>query len=74
VISLGREYGRLDGEISYYYAMAFASIGKTLTSAQKNTLMEIRDLDAYPSEVGKIYLYSEKIDQPEIQNTDFLFK
>jgi hypothetical protein len=73
VISLGREYGRLDGEISYYYAMAFANIGKTLTSAQKNTLMEIRDLDAYPSEVGKIYLYSEKIDQPEIQNTDFFF-
>jgi len=28
----------------------------------------------YPCLASRIYLYSELIDQPEIQNTDFLFK
>jgi hypothetical protein len=74
VTSLDREYGGLDGEISYFYATAFAEVGKTLTSAQEETLMGIRDLADYPCPAGKMYLYSELIDQPEIQNTDFLFK
>jgi hypothetical protein len=73
VLSLGREYGKLDGEISYYYATAFAEVGKTLTATQKSKLMEIRNLDSYPTQEGKIYLYSEIIDQPSIRNTDFLF-
>jgi preprotein translocase subunit SecG len=73
VISLGGEYGKLDGEISYYYATAFAEVGKTLTTAQKSKLMEIRNLDNYPTQEGTIYLYSEIINQPSIPNTDFLF-
>jgi hypothetical protein len=73
VLSLGEEYGKLDGEISYYYASAFAEVGKTLTTTQKSKLMEIRNLDSYPTQEGKIYLYSEIIDQPSIRNTDFLF-
>jgi hypothetical protein len=73
VISLGGEYGKLDGEISYYYATAFAEVEKTLTTAQKSKLIEIRNLDNYPTQEGTIYLYSEIIDQPSIPNTDFLF-
>jgi hypothetical protein len=73
VKSLSAEYGELDGEISYYYATAFAEVAETLTSAQMSKLIEIRDLTNYPCEEGKIYLYSEKIDMPEIRNTDFLF-
>jgi hypothetical protein len=73
VISLAREYGQLDGEISYYYATAFSQVGKTLTSAQKESLMKIRDLDKYPCPEGKAYLYSERIDMPKVPNTDFLF-
>ncbi len=73
VISLGREYGMLDGEISYYYATTFSEINTTITLWQRSTLMQIRDLDDCPCEEGKIYLYSEKITQPEIPNTDFLF-
>ncbi|MEI7603794.1 MAG: hypothetical protein WCJ19_02135 [bacterium] len=73
VIALGREYGALDGEISYYYITAFSQVGKALTSDQKTKLMQIRDLDKYVMEDNKIYLYSEKIDMPSIINTDFLF-
>lgn len=73
IIGLARQYGELDGEISYYYATAFALIGNSLTAEQKEELMEIRDLDDYPCEEGKAYLYSEKIDMPEVGNTDFLF-
>lgn len=74
VMSLAKQYGAYDGEDVYYFAMHFSEVFETLTDAQKQYLMELRDLDDYPCEDGKIYLYSEKIDKPEIQNTDFLFE
>jgi hypothetical protein len=74
VLSLARTYGQLDGEISYYYATAFAQVGKTLTTAQKSSLMSIRDLDSYPCSDSQAYLYSEKIAMPTVQSTDFLFQ
>jgi phosphatidylethanolamine-binding protein (PEBP) family uncharacterized protein len=72
VMSLSRRYGELDGEISYYYAMAFAEVGKTLTSEQKRTLFKLRNLDAKFTCKGA-YLYSSAINMPIIPNTDFLF-
>ncbi len=74
VRTLGRQYGALDGEISYYYATAFSTVGKTITSTQQATLSQIRDLENCPCEDGKIYLFSEKINQPDIDNTNFLFE
>jgi len=74
IMTLAREYGQLDGEISYYYATAFSQVGNTLTADQKTTLMKIRDLDKYQCDSNKAYLYSEKIDMPAVTNTDFLFK
>ncbi len=74
VISFAREYGEYDGEISYYYATVFTEVGKTLTTKQKTKLLKIRDLDEYPCEDDKIYLYSEKRDRPTIENNNFLFK
>ncbi|NWJ47004.1 MAG: hypothetical protein HXX08_14170 [Chloroflexi bacterium] len=73
VITLSRSYGALDGEISYYYATAFAQVGKTLTATQKQKLMGIRDLDNYPCPDNKAYLYSDMINMPIVANTDFLF-
>jgi hypothetical protein len=73
VLTLEKEYGALDGEISYYYATAFSTVGKTITSSQKNTLLQIRDLQNCSCEDGKIYLFSDQINQPLIENTDFLF-
>ncbi len=73
VMSLAREYGALDGEISYYYATAFSKVGNTLTSAQKATLEKLKGLEKYPCPSTSAYLYSEKINMPTVQNTDFLF-
>jgi hypothetical protein len=74
VTTLARAYGELDGEISYYYATAFAQVGKTLTTAQKSTLLSIKDLGSYTCPDSQAYLYSEKIDMPTVQSTDFLFQ
>jgi phosphatidylethanolamine-binding protein (PEBP) family uncharacterized protein/Spy/CpxP family protein refolding chaperone len=72
VITLSRRYGELDGEISYFYATAFAQVAKMLTADQKKTLLKLRNLDAKYTCKGA-YLYSRAIEMPEIRNTDFLF-
>ena len=71
VLSLSKRYGELDGEMSYLYATAFAAVGKTLTAPQKEKLTRMRTID--PSDPRGPFLYSDPIDQPEIENTDFLF-
>lgn len=73
VTALAREYGALDGEISYYYATAFSQVGNTLTTAQKSQLEAIKDLDEYTCPNTSAYLYSAKINFPAVANTDFLF-
>ncbi len=72
VMALSRRYGELDGEISYYYAVAFAEVAKTLTPDQKKTLLKLRNLDAKYDCKGA-FIYSRPIGMPEIPNTDFLF-
>ena len=72
VLALSRKYGELDGEVSYFYATAFAQIAKTLTAEQKKTLLKLRNLDAKFTCKGA-YLYSQAIAMPEVPNTDFLF-
>ena len=71
VIVLGARYGELDGEISYYYATHFAEVAKTLTAEQKAELIKLRNLEGF-SCTGA-FLYSEKINMPDIIDTDFLF-
>lgn len=73
IYQLAADYGQCDGEISYYYATAFCNVGNTLTASQVTQLVQLRNLSAYPTEPGKIYLYSTKINLPVIRNTDFLF-
>lgn len=72
--ALAREYGELDGEISYYYATAFDKVGETLTAAQKSKMLELTSIGNYTCPDTNIYLYSQKINKPAIQNTDFLFE
>jgi len=71
ILALGRRYGELDGEMSYYYATAFAAVGKTLTAQQKEKLARIRK--ANPSDPRGPFLYSSSINMSKIENTDFLF-
>ena len=72
LLTLAARYGELDGEISYYYATHFAEVAGTLSSEQQEQLMQLRGLEEF-SCTGA-YLYSEKIEMPEIINTDFLFE
>ena len=72
VLALAKRYGELDGEISYWYAMRFAAVGKTLAADQKKALLKLRNLDSKYTCKGA-YLYSQPIAMPDIQNTDSLF-
>jgi len=72
VLSLAEQYGRADGELSYLYATHFAEVSKTLSSAQKTKLMELRNLENFTCQGA--YLFSQNVAMPEIKNTDFLFQ
>lgn len=71
VLSLSKQYGQLDGEMSYLYATAFAKVGKTLSEQQKEKLARMRTSN--PSDPKGPFLYSSPINMPKIGNTDFLF-
>ncbi|MDD4652307.1 MAG: hypothetical protein PHQ34_08750, partial [Methanothrix sp.] len=71
VRSLSARYGELDGEISYYYAVHFAEVEKTVTSDQKQKMTALRNLDSYVCEGA--YLYSRPISMPKNIPVDFLF-
>ncbi|MEI8197792.1 MAG: Spy/CpxP family protein refolding chaperone, partial [Phycisphaerae bacterium] len=72
VIALGRRYGELDGQMSYYYATAFAAVNRTLTSEQRQTLVKLRNLPGYTS--APAYIYSDPVrDAVQLPATDFFF-
>ena len=71
VFSLIKRYGELDGEISYNEAICFAKIKKSLTTKQKEQLTEIRGLKVIPQGA---YLFSDPVEMPNIENTDYLFR
>lgn len=72
VIRLGRRYGELDGEMSWYYAMAFARINFTLSDEQREALYQLRNLDEYES--APYYIYSRAAqDEPELKGVNNFF-
>jgi hypothetical protein len=71
VLALAKQYGELDGEISYDYASAFAKIGQALSPQQKESLARLRPPD--PTAPRGPFLYSSPISAPAIESTDFLF-
>ena len=82
IINLAKQYGELDGDISYLYATAFSSVGTSLTTSQKSTLMALRKTATaeaggtpdYDSLCGNGYLYSAALKTPPtIMDTDFMF-
>jgi phosphatidylethanolamine-binding protein (PEBP) family uncharacterized protein len=83
VVNLARQYGELDGEISYYYATNFSAVGNSLTASQYTNLMALRKTATaesggtpdYDNQCGNGYLYSAPMpsDAPPLMDTDFLF-
>ena len=72
VIALGRRYGELDGEMSYYYAAAFAKVNRTLTAAQRQMFIKLRNLDGYTS--APAYIYSSPVrEEVNLPDTDSFF-
>ncbi len=72
VLALGRRYGELDGEMAYYYATAFATVNRTLTAAQRQALVKLRNLDGYTS--APVYLYSDaQREAAKLPDTDHFF-
>ena len=72
VIKLGRRYGELDGEMSWYYATAFAKVNRTLTDRQRAELIKLRNLKGYES--AAYYIYSRGTDsQPQLGNVNAFF-
>jgi hypothetical protein len=71
VLALSKRYGELDGEMSYFYATAFAHVGRALSPQQKHQLAALRSFN--PSDPKGPFLYSDVIASPTIENTDFLF-
>ena len=71
VLSLSKRYGELDGEMSYFYAVAFAKIGQSLSAQQKEKLSRMRSTN--PADPKGPFLYSSPINMPMVENTDFLF-
>jgi Spy/CpxP family protein refolding chaperone len=72
ILSMGRRYGELDGEMSWYYATAFAKVNQTLTKEQLTSLMKLRNLEGYISSPYYIYL-SPAQNQPVLNNVESFF-
>jgi len=73
ILTLADRYGQLDGELAYNYAESFVRVGKTLTAAQKATLLGYRRQMIGDLAPTGAYVYAEPIPLPDIPNTDFLF-
>lgn len=72
VLALSKRYGELDGELSYYYANAFAFIAQTLTKEQKFKLFSMRTTNS--SDPKGPFLYSTPINKPQVSGYESLFK
>jgi Spy/CpxP family protein refolding chaperone len=73
LLALGRRYGELDGEMSWYYTTAFAAVNKTLTADQRAALMKLRNLDGYTS--APYYIYSQAMQEwPTLSGVESFFK
>ncbi len=72
VLALGRRYGEMDGEMSCYYATAFAKVNRTLTNEQRQKLMKLRGLEGFKS--APAYIYSSPArEELRLPNTDYFF-
>lgn len=71
ILELSEEYGNYDGELIYIYATTFAEVAETLSSEQMTLLEELRGLEDYSCQ--GMYLYSDPIVSPAIEDTDKFF-
>jgi hypothetical protein len=63
VLELARDYGRSDARLAILYAEAFAKVNRTLTPAQRESLVKLRNLPGF--ETDGAFLYSRAIPMPD---------
>lgn len=73
IITLSERYGELDAEISYYYVTTFTQINNSLTNVQKEQVLNLATQLGYIDPSGA-FLYSQPVQMPQIENTDYFFK
>jgi len=71
VLKLSEQYGRLDGEIVYGDAVAFARVGQSLTEQQRSEFAAMRRQMGVDVPQGA-FCYSQPIKMPQIPSTDYL--
>ena len=71
VFTLIKRYGELDAEMSYYEAMAFSAIYKSLSESQKQKLIQIRNQNILPKGV---YIYSDNVEMTANLSFGYLLK
>jgi len=72
LMELGRNYGRLDGRVSWKYATAFAAIKGALTDRQRAELVKLRNLTGY--RIAPYYIYSRgRDDKPDLSKANSFF-
>lgn len=72
LLTLGSRYGEIDGELSYYYTVAFSKINESLSSEQRSALVELRNLEDYQS--APYYLYSDPVnEEPQLTGVNAFF-
>ena len=71
---LMKKYGELDGANYLHLAVTFTQVNQSMTGEQKAKLNALRQqvLNDMLHPTGA-FLYSQPIDMPAIENTDFLF-
>ncbi|MCU0795266.1 MAG: Spy/CpxP family protein refolding chaperone [Akkermansiaceae bacterium] len=72
VLELARDYGRSDARLAILYAEAFAKVNRTLTPAQRESLVKLRNLPGF--ETDGAFLYSRAIPMPDAIASRVLFR
>ncbi len=62
IVQLSRQFGELDGEIAYLYGNTFANIRQSLTKAQMDSSIRLRNIDQY--NCNGAFIYAEPIKRP----------
>ena len=71
VLALAQRYGELDGALSFSYATAFARVGASLSTGQREQLSRLRQDN--PADPKGPFIYSSPVRMPKLGNTDHLF-
>ncbi len=72
IISLSRTFGELDGEIAYLYATAYTDVRQSLTTAQMEHAVALRNISEY--QCDKVFLYAEPAEVPDVNDLERFFQ